>query len=47
MVEDLKEGGSFLLNCPWSDEELEERLPGKMKRIIAEKNINFYACETA
>mgnify|MGYP000728720886 FL=1 len=45
MVEDLKEGGSFLLNCPWSDEELEERLPGKMKRIIAEKNINFYTID--
>lgn len=45
MVEDLKEGGSFLLNCPWSDEELETRLPGKMKRIIAEKNINFYTID--
>ena len=45
MVEDLKEGGSFLLNCPWSDEELEERLPGKMKKIIAEKNINFYTID--
>ena len=45
MVEDLKEGGSFLLNCPWSDEELEERLPGKMKRIIAQKNINFYTID--
>ena len=45
MVEDLKEGGSFLLNCPWIDEELEERLPGKMKRIIAEKNINFYTID--
>lgn len=45
MVEDLKEGGSFLLNCPWSDEELDEKLPGKMKRIIAEKNINFYTID--
>ena len=45
MVEDLKEGGSFLLNCPWSDEELEGRLPGKMKRIIAQKNINFYTID--
>lgn len=45
MVEDLKEGGSFLLNCPWSDSELDEKLPGKMKRLIAEKNINFYTID--
>ena len=45
MVDDLKEGGSFLLNCPWSGEELEERLPAKMKRIIAQKNINFYTID--
>lgn len=45
MVDDLKEGGSFLLNCPWSGEELEERLPAKMKRQIAEKNINFYTID--
>ena len=35
IVDDLKEGGSFLLNCPWNVEELSERLPGKMKRILA------------
>ena len=45
MVEDLKDGGSFLLNCPWSGEELEQRLPGKMKRLIAEKHINFYTID--
>ena len=45
MVDDLKEGGSFLLNCPWSGEELDQRLPGKMKKIIAEKNINFYTID--
>lgn len=45
MVEDLKDGGSFLLNCPWSGEELNERLPGKMKRLIAEKHINFYTID--
>lgn len=45
MVEDLKDGGSFLLNCPWSDSELDEKLPGKMKRLIAEKNINFYTID--
>ncbi len=45
MVDDLKEGGSFLLNCPWSGEELDARLPGKMKKIIAEKHINFYTID--
>ncbi len=45
MVDDLKEGGSFLLNCPWDIDELSERLPGKMKRIIAEKKINFYTID--
>ncbi len=45
IVDDLKDGGSFLLNCPWSGEELEQRLPGKMKRLIAEKNINFYTID--
>ena len=42
MVGDLKENGNFLLNCPWSADELDERLPNKMKKIIAENNINFY-----
>ncbi len=45
MVDDLKEGGSFLLNCPWTGEELERRLPGKMKSIIAKKHINFYTID--
>ncbi len=45
MVDDLKEGGSFLLNCPWSGDELAERLPGKMKKIIADKHINFYTID--
>ncbi len=45
IVDDLKEGGSFLLNCPWSVEELSERLPGKMKKILAERNINFYTID--
>ena len=45
IVDDLKDGGSFLLNCPWSGEELEARLPGKMKKLIAEKHINFYTID--
>ncbi|WP_294464559.1 pyruvate:ferredoxin (flavodoxin) oxidoreductase [uncultured Ruminococcus sp.] len=45
IVDDLKEGGSFLLNCPWDVEELSERLPGKMKKILAERHINFYTID--
>ncbi len=42
ILEGLKKGGTFLLNCVWSPEELEEKLPGAMKRYIAENEINFY-----
>ena len=45
MVEDVVPGGNFLLNCTWSDDELEEHLPGKVKRYIAKNNINFYTCD--
>ncbi len=45
MVEDVKPGGFFLLNCPWSDEELEEHVPGKVKRYIAKNNVQFYTCD--
>ena len=46
-TEDLKDGGIFLLNCPWSAEELETRLPGKMKRDLARKHANFYIIDAA
>ena len=42
MVQDLVPGGTFLFNTPWSVEELDEKLPGQVKRYIAENNINFY-----
>ena len=42
MVKDLKKGGTFVLNCRWSVEELGEKLPAKMKRLLAERNANFY-----
>ena len=45
MVEDVKPGGFFLLNCVWSDEELETHLPAKVKRYIAKNNIQFYTCD--
>ena len=42
MVEDLHDGGNFVLNCTWSADELDENLPAKMKKYIADHNINLY-----
>ncbi len=41
-VSDLKTGGIFLLNCPWSPEEIEQRLPAEVKQKLAEKQAQFY-----
>ncbi|MCG1011834.1 pyruvate:ferredoxin (flavodoxin) oxidoreductase [Tepidanaerobacter sp. GT38] len=38
----LKDGGTFLLNCQWSKEELDEKLPASVKNYLAKHNINFY-----
>ena len=43
MAQDLRQGGTFLLNCPWTSEEMEEKLPVKVKQILAEKEIRFFA----
>ncbi|NLM26761.1 MAG: pyruvate:ferredoxin (flavodoxin) oxidoreductase [Clostridiaceae bacterium] len=42
LIAGLKRGGTFVLNCQWSDEELETKLPGILKRQIANNDINFY-----
>ncbi|MBQ1548380.1 MAG: pyruvate:ferredoxin (flavodoxin) oxidoreductase [Lachnospiraceae bacterium] len=42
MVQDLVPGGTFLFNTQWTVEELDEKLPGQVKRYIAENDINFY-----
>ena len=42
MVRDVKDGGTFLINCQWSDEELNQHMPAVAKRYIAEHNINVY-----
>ncbi len=42
IVNDVKPGGTFLLNCQWSPEELNEHLPAEVKRYIADNDINFY-----
>lgn len=38
----LKDGGTFLLNCQWKPEELDEKLPASVKNYLAKHNINFY-----
>ncbi len=45
MVSVLKKGGKFLLNCGWNLEEIDEHLPGSVKRFIAENEIEFYTID--
>ena len=42
MVQDVKPGGVYMINCQWSDEELDEHMPADAKRYIAENNIQLY-----
>lgn len=42
LLEGIKEGGTFVLNSPWTLEEMEEKFPASLKRQIAENNLNFY-----
>ncbi len=42
MISDVKPGGTFLLDCPWSDAELDAHLPASVKTYIAKNNIKFY-----
>lgn len=42
LIAGLKKGGTFVLNCQWTEEELEHKLPGTLKRQIANGDINFY-----
>jgi pyruvate-ferredoxin/flavodoxin oxidoreductase len=42
MLRDLKDGGVFLLNCIWSEDELSQKLPARVKRALARKKIKFY-----
>ena len=42
LLRGLRKGGTFLLNCTWEESELEEHLPGQMKRYLAENDIQFY-----
>ena len=42
IISELKPHGSFLLNCEWSEEELEQKMPGDILKYIAENDIKFY-----
>jgi len=45
MVQELVDGGIFLLNCPWDAAGLEKHLPGQVKKFIADHNIRFYTID--
>ena len=45
MVQDLRDGGTFLLNCGWTDEELDTHLPGQVKKFIADHDIKLYTID--
>ena len=45
IVQDVKPGGTFLLNCSWDMEGLEKHLPGQVKAYIAKNNIKFYTID--
>ncbi len=45
MVQEVVDGGTFLLNCPWDMEGLEKHLPGQVKAFIANHNIKFYTID--
>ena len=45
MVQELVDGGTFLLNCSWDAEALETHLPGQVKKFIADHNIKFYTID--
>ena len=45
MVQELVDGGTFLLNCPWDMEGIEKHLPGQVKSFIANHNIKFYVID--
>lgn len=42
LLKGIKEGGTFLLNCIWKKEELDQKLPASLKKALAEKKIKFY-----
>lgn len=45
LLKGIKKSGNFVLNCQWTVEELEEKLPAAMKQSLAKNNVNFYVID--
>ena len=45
MVQELTDGGTFLLNCNWDMDDIEKHIPGQVKRYMADHNIKFYVID--
>jgi len=45
LLEGVKNEGTFVLNCPWTLEEMDKHLPNSLKKIIAEKKLDFYTID--
>lgn len=45
LVDKLRHGGRFVLNCGWTDEELSQKLPASLRKAIADKNLEFYVID--
>lgn len=42
MIHELKKGGTFLLNCEWTEAQLDDKIPARVKKYIAGNDISFY-----
>ncbi len=42
ILKGLKKGGTFVLNCPWNEKELDEKLPASIKNFLSKNSVNFY-----
>jgi pyruvate-ferredoxin/flavodoxin oxidoreductase len=45
ILEGIREGGTFVLNCPWSVDEMDDHLPAAVRRTIAQKKLKFYTID--
>ncbi|MFZ3044686.1 MAG: pyruvate:ferredoxin (flavodoxin) oxidoreductase, partial [Desulfatirhabdiaceae bacterium] len=45
LLDGIKNGGTFLLNCSWNSDGIDQKLPGNLKRIMAKKNVKFYCID--
>ncbi|WP_319584396.1 pyruvate:ferredoxin (flavodoxin) oxidoreductase [uncultured Pseudodesulfovibrio sp.] len=45
VLDGIKDGGTFVLNCAWTAEQMDKELPASMRRTIAEKNLKFYTVD--